>query len=100
MKKSADINDLQKKIDSFKKKEKANEKSSVSLHLSNSNTTRGFQLVIDFVSGVFIGAAIGYFLDLLFHSAPWILVVFTLLGGAAGVLNIYKATHNQNEELS
>lgn len=99
MKKNSDINDLQNKIDAFKKKEKANESSALGFHLSSSNTTRGFQLVIDFVSGVFIGFSIGYFLDMLFQTNPWCLVIFTLFGGAAGVLNIYRAAQAKDKEL-
>ena len=39
MKKNSDINDLQNKIDAFKKKETANESSALGFHLSSSNTT-------------------------------------------------------------
>jgi ATP synthase protein I len=45
----------------------------------------GWRMVIELVSGLGIGAAIGYGLDILFGSLPWMLVVFTLLGFAAGV---------------
>lgn len=45
----------------------------------------GWRMVIELVSGLGIGAAIGYGLDILFGSLPWMLVAFTLLGFAAGV---------------
>ncbi|MEZ5888051.1 MAG: AtpZ/AtpI family protein [Paracoccaceae bacterium] len=45
----------------------------------------GWRMVIELVSGLGIGAAIGYGLDRLMGTLPWSLVVFTLLGFAAGV---------------
>jgi ATP synthase protein I len=38
-----------------------------------------------------VGAAIGWGLDKLFGISPWGLIVFLLLGFAAGVLNVMRA---------
>ena len=38
-----------------------------------------------------LGALIGYGLDRLFGTEPWLLVLFLLFGGAAGCLNVYRA---------
>jgi len=45
----------------------------------------GWRMVIELVSGLLVGFAIGYGLDRLFGTLPWLLVIFTLLGFAAGV---------------
>lgn len=45
----------------------------------------GWRMVIELVSGLLIGFAIGYGLDNLFGTLPVLLVIFTLLGFAAGV---------------
>jgi len=37
-----------------------------------------------------VGAAIGWGLDRLLGTRPILLVVFVLLGGAAGVLNVWR----------
>jgi ATP synthase protein I len=62
---------------------------------------RGFRLSSELVVGVLMGAAIGWLLDrwlgigwLLdrwLGISPWGLVVFVLLGFAAGVLNVIRA---------
>lgn len=52
---------------------------------------RGLQLSAEFVSGVVIGAAIGWAMDRWLRTSPWGLIVFLLLGFAAGVLNLMRA---------
>lgn len=44
-----------------------------------------WRMVIDLVAGVGIGAAVGYGLDSLFGTQPWLMAVFVLLGFGAGV---------------
>lgn len=44
-----------------------------------------WRMVIEMVSGLLIGFAIGYGLDHLFGTMPILLVIFTLLGLVAGV---------------
>lgn len=46
---------------------------------------QAWRMVIEMVSGLVIGFGIGYGLDLLFGTLPILLVVFTLLGLAAGI---------------
>src|SRR6516225_6758485 len=52
---------------------------------------RGFRLSTEFVAGVVVGAAIGWLLDRWLGTSPWGMIVFLLLGFAAGVLNVMRA---------
>jgi len=52
---------------------------------------RGFRLSTEFVAGVVVGAAIGWLLDRWLGISPWRMIVFLLLGFAAGVLNVMRA---------
>ena len=52
---------------------------------------RGFRLSTELVAGVLVGAGIGWALDRLIGTSPWGLIVFLLLGFAAGVLNVMRA---------
>ena len=45
----------------------------------------GWRMVTELVAGIGIGFAIGYGLDVLFGTLPIFMVVFVLLGLAAGV---------------
>jgi ATP synthase protein I len=44
-----------------------------------------WRMVVELVSGMFLGLAIGYGLDVLFGTLPIFLVIFALLGFAAGI---------------
>ena len=52
---------------------------------------RGFRLSTELVAGVLVGAGIGWLLDRWLGISPWGLIVFLLLGFAAGVLNVMRA---------
>jgi len=52
---------------------------------------RGFRLSSELVAGVLVGAAIGWTLDHWLGISPWGMIVFVLLGFAAGVLNVMRA---------
>lgn len=52
---------------------------------------RGFRMSTELVAGVLVGALIGWLLDRWLGISPWGLIVFLLLGFAAGVLNVMRA---------
>jgi ATP synthase protein I len=52
---------------------------------------RGFRLSTELVAGVLVGAAIGWLIDRALGISPWGMIVFLLLGFAAGVVNVMRA---------
>ncbi|MEO6945244.1 MAG: AtpZ/AtpI family protein [Nitrobacter sp.] len=52
---------------------------------------RGFRLSSELVAGVVVGAVIGWGFDRLLSTSPWGLIVFFLLGFAAGVINVMRS---------
>ncbi|MFG1477766.1 AtpZ/AtpI family protein [Xanthobacter sp. V4C-4] len=58
---------------------------------SRSGVALAFRLGAEFVSGVLVGSAIGYGVDRFLAITPWGLIVFTLIGFAAGVVNMMRA---------
>jgi ATP synthase protein I len=52
---------------------------------------KGFRLSSELVAGVVVGAGIGWLLDRWLGISPWGLIVFLLLGFAAGVLNVMRS---------
>ena len=56
-----------------------------------SGYAKGFRLSSELVAGVLVGAGIGWLLDRWLGVSPWGLIVFLLLGFAAGVLNVMRS---------
>ena len=56
-----------------------------------SGYAKGFRLSSELVAGVVVGAGIGWLIDRWLAISPWGLIVFLLLGFAAGVLNVMRA---------
>jgi len=56
-----------------------------------SGYAKGFRLSSELVAGVVVGAGIGWLLDHWLGISPWGLIVFLLLGFAAGVLNVMRS---------
>jgi ATP synthase protein I len=50
-----------------------------------------------FPAATAIGLAAGYFLDRLFNTSPYLLIIFTLYGIAAGFVNLVKMTKKKEK---
>ena len=60
-----------------------------------------WRMVIELVAGIAIGFGIGYGLDALFGTMPVFLVIFILLGFAAGVKTMLKTAQEvQTDEMA
>ena len=58
----------------------------------------GFRIGAELISGVIVGAGIGYLLDILFGTRPLLLIIFLFLGGVAGFLNVYRFVKSMEKE--
>jgi ATP synthase protein I len=52
---------------------------------------QALRLATELIAGVAVGGFIGWALDRLFGSAPFSMVVFLILGAAAGILNVMRS---------
>jgi ATP synthase protein I len=50
----------------------------------------GFRAGVEVVSALGVGIFLGYVLDRWLGTWPWLFLLFFVLGGAAGVLNVYR----------
>ena len=46
----------------------------------------------ELISGLVVGTGIGWFLDRWLDTKPAMMIVFIFLGGAAGILNVYRTS--------
>jgi ATP synthase protein I len=56
-----------------------------------SNLARALRLSSEFIAGILLGGAIGLALDYFLGWSPWGLIVFLLIGFAAGTLNAMRS---------
>ncbi len=59
----------------------------------------GLRIAVDLVAGVVVGVGIGWYLDNWLETKPWFLLVFTIIGFCAGLLNVVR-TAKQMELLA
>lgn len=50
----------------------------------------------EMVAALIVGVVLGYGLDRLCGTKPLFLILFSLVGGAAGMLNVWRAVKNAN----
>ena len=79
-------------------------KSKIKKQLDNDNEKRGsfmgsaFKLGTELVAAVVVGTIIGFILDTLFDTKPWLIIIFFFLGAAAGMLNVIRAANRMQKE--
>lgn len=50
----------------------------------------GFRVAVDILAALMVGVGIGVLLDRWLGTKPWMLIVFFLLGSAAGIMNVFR----------
>jgi ATP synthase protein I len=50
----------------------------------------GFRAGVEVVSALVVGVGLGWFLDRWLGTWPWLFLLCFVLGGVAGVLNVYR----------
>jgi ATP synthase protein I len=60
----------------------------------------GFRMSSELVGAIVVGGLIGYALDRLLGTTPWLFLLFFVLGFAAGILNILRAYKQMQEEIT
>ncbi|OFX12782.1 MAG: F0F1 ATP synthase subunit I [Alphaproteobacteria bacterium RIFOXYD12_FULL_60_8] len=54
---------------------------------------------VELVCAVGVGVGIGYVLDRWLGTTPWLMALFLLLGGAAGVMNVYRVVKGLDDTI-
>lgn len=62
--------------------------------------SQAFRYAAELVVGVGVGGFLGWTLDRQFGTAPWLMVLFVVLGFAAGLLNVIRAAQKAQAEMA
>ncbi len=60
----------------------------------------GFRIAIELVAALCVGLALGWVFDRALGTRPWGLIVFFLLGSAAGMLNVFRAAQGLGRKVA
>ena len=65
--------------------------------LVNSQTGKGmaFRIGTEIVVAVAVGGSIGFLIDTWLDMRPWFLIIFLLLGNAAGLWNVFRVVSDK-----
>ena len=67
--------------------------------LTSSKLGIAFKISTEMVAAVVVGTIIGYFLDNLFGTKPWLILIFFFVGVIAGILNVVRSAKDmQNKD--
>ena len=92
-----DIKQMDERIRKLKAKEQRTREEKIESQFAHAAKV-GFRIGAELISGVIVGAGIGYLLDILFGTRPLLLIIFLFLGGVAGFLNVYRFVKSMEKE--
>ena len=72
-------------------KDKVNNSSIKNKKTNSSNLGSAFKISTEFVAAVVVGSIIGFILDNLFGTKPWLIIIFFIIGVIAGMLNVIRS---------
>ncbi len=82
-----DIN-LSKRIENAIDKKENKTRNNGNINVSLVNTFS--RVATELLAGLLIGASVGWAIDSWLNTSPLFLIIFFLLGGAAGILNLWR----------
>jgi ATP synthase protein I len=88
---AARLHALERRLDQRRTEDRATARRDVEGPRQGKGMALALRLAADFVAGVILGAALGWGFDRLFGTSPWGLMVFLLLGFAAGILSVMRS---------
>lgn len=56
------------------------------------------RVAVDLVAGIIVGVLIGVALDSWLGTRPWLMLVFFILGAAAGIMNVMRTARQIEED--
>jgi len=85
------LNDLETRLKQARHTQESKKpKGGTRLHGEASGFGQAMRIGAELISALVVGTGIGWFLDRWLDTKPWFMITFIFLGGAAGILNVYR----------
>jgi ATP synthase protein I len=66
------------------------------MKLFSKDSLQAWSVGMNFVFSIFVGFGIGYWLDSIFNTSPWLKVIFLMLGIIAGFRELFRIAKKQD----
>ena len=85
------ISDLGQRLERVKSQREADAQADLDAEMRGRGMAYGMRMATELVAAVLVGGIVGWGLDWLLGTRPWLFLLFFLLGFAAGILNVLRA---------
>ena len=92
------ISDLDGKLGKVRAQRAAEAHANLDAEMRGRGMAYGMRMAAELVAAVIVGGIIGWGLDWLLGTKPWLFLVFFVLGFAAGILNVVRAYERMQRE--
>jgi ATP synthase protein I len=94
------ISELGDRLGQVRSQRESEQRADADAEMRGRGMAYGMRMAMDLVSAVFVGGIIGWGLDWVLGSRPWLLLLFFVLGFAAGILNVMRTYGRMQREFA
>ena len=92
--------DLSKRLRKARQIELGTARKEPKLRNEKSGLGQAFRMSTELISALLVGVGLGWGLDWLFGTKPWMMIICIFLGGAAGILNVYNTAMRMVDDVN
>lgn len=92
--------ELAEKLGKVRDQEAAEVKRVTAANAQGRGMAYGFRMASEFVAAIVVGGLLGFGLDWLIGTGPWLFLAFFMLGFVAGVMNVLRAYQRLQGEIT
>ena len=92
--------DLSKRLRKARQVELGTSRKEPKLRNEKSGLGQAFRMSSELISALLVGVGLGWGLDKMLGTKPWMMIICIFLGGAAGILNVYNTAMRMADDLN
>lgn len=93
------LRDLDERLKRLRAEEAGEDRSAAKARERSSGLGFALRIGVELVAALGVGVGIGLLLDRWLGTTPWLLIVFFVLGAAAGMMNVYRVMSGMDQSV-
>jgi ATP synthase protein I len=93
---SRNLRELGARLQDARRTQNAAQERKPALGIEQRQYGQAWRLAVEMVAGLAVGAGMGWLLDWFFGTAPWLMLVFFILGAGAGMKSAFRVAREIN----